>query len=357
MGMAQALVFYSAADSASVEGVVQKLGSHTGLGIRGPVPAAVTFGARVVVVWSAHAAAEYAPGASPKLPRNALVLQLDDTPLPAFLAQQLGKVRATGNATQDGETLTRLLNGETIVRRVPAANVARAIRPISGPGIRAVGPAPRTRAAASRAAVVGRPRRTHAASMVTAAGAMGTLAAIALGVVVPADQIITPSFAANTPPVPAVDPYVREGRLAQAQAMAGVAQFADVMTQAGLSVTFSAEEMARLTETLSNTQAEFDATRAWSDSAIARLQSLSTAEPSVMPSMNPVPSASLPSIGATASVSAAPIESANADGPAVLRERFQQVEPVVYAVDRMEDVMAVTPQLSFVSVQRPANGG
>jgi hypothetical protein len=322
--MAQSIVFHNAADQACVAALSGAL-QQNALRIAGPVPGAVQFGARVIVVWSQHAAADY-QGAHPAVPENAVVIQLDQTPLPTALAGVRRRMAVTGNAAQDADRLSQLLTGAAFAPAPSAAAVERRGSPKSRP-VAAV-----------------RRRQAQSASMVTAAGAMGTLAAFALGAVVPADQLVTPSFAETNPMASPADRFERHEHLAETRQLAAEAQFQGVTSANGVAVTFSAEELTALNTELSRTEQVMAGARGWSDQAMARLQSLSASEAAPMPAMAGVPqpntarmaAAAPPPLAQAPAVTPMP---ASASQPSVLRDRFAQVEPVAYAVDRLGEVL------------------
>jgi hypothetical protein len=319
--MAQSIFFHNAADKERVQALANGL-QQPALHVASPVPGAVVFGPRVVVIWSQHAAADYQP-AGPKVPANAIVVQLDETPLPASLSGLNARMVASGDSAGDADRLARLITPVLGDRAAPAAPVARRAQPVARP--------------------VGAMRRRHAqsASVVTAAGAMGTLAAFALGAVVPAEHLVTPSFAAPNPVATPVDSQERHEHLAQTRQLEVQAQFQGVTSASGGAITFSAEEIAALNDRLGQAEQALSGASGWSDQAIARLQSLSSTVPEAMPAMAAVPQTQPPQqfAAAPAAQPAAPVVSAVAVSPVVLRERFAQVEPVSYAVDRIGEVL------------------
>lgn len=338
--MAHALVFHSAADSESVKAMLVGLNGLQVLPIRGPVPARVQFGGRVVMVWSSHAAAEYAAGAAPPLPRNSVVVCLDDTPLPAIMTTQPLALRAQGDGADSGRLMAALSAAPAARRPVgtaarPALDRARRPSPLPRP-------APEAAAAPVRAKGAAR-RQTQSASVVLSASAFGTLTAVALGSVFPADTIVTPSFAA-TPNTESTTASVAHQIAAQARPIAAVAGFDGVMAPSGVSVTFSADEMQALTDKLAQSDQELSAARAWSDGLINRLQGLSARAPDAMPAMGAVPRGPSTSANAQPAGEAASLAQGEPAGDAlVLRDRFTQVEPMNYAVDRIADIAAAAP--------------
>jgi hypothetical protein len=327
--MAQSIFFHNASDQASVQALTRLIGQST-LPVAAPLPGAVNFGVRVVVAWSQHAAAEYAAD-GPTAPKDAIIVQLDDTPLPASLAGLKNRIRASGDWASDADQLARTLSGALALREERPAPVMTVS----------------TRRSAAERPPVGaaRRRQTQSASMVTAAGAMGTLAAFALGAVVPAEQLVTPSFASPNPVSASADALQRHEHLAQARQMAVQAQFQGAVSPAGVSVAFSAEEIAALNDRLVHSEEALAGARGWSDSAMARLNALSGSEPEPMPSMAAVPQGR----AANQMAQAAPAPRESAPAPAsppqvVLRDRFAQVEPVAFAVDRLGEILTPATQ-------------
>jgi hypothetical protein len=298
------------------------------LAISGPVPAGLQFGSRVIVVWSRHAAVEFADSETPNLPRNAVVMCLDDTPLPAFLSKGRFPIRAEHDG-DDGFRLKSALSGVSANNRL-----ARAYR--------AEGDSPRQANSPVRAKVASS-RQVQSASVVVSAGAFGTLTAVALGAVFPGESIVTPSFAAN-PTNESTTMDARQDHLEQSHEMAVNATFEGVMTPGGVSVTFSADEMQAVTQLLAQSDHDLNAARAWSDGLINRLQGLSARAPDAMPAMGAVPRGPSTSASAQPAEDAASLAQGEPAGDAlVLRDRFTQVEPMNYAVDRIADIAAAAP--------------
>lgn len=348
--MAHALVFHSAADSESVKALLVGVSDMQVLPITGPVPARVQFGAPVVMVWSSHAAAQYDNGTVPALPRNSVVLCLDDTPLPSLEASPPMAMRAQG----DGADADRLAAALLATSATPAPPPRRAAVATPRPSLdRPRRPSTLSRPADTVAVTAASPARAKAAarrqaqsaSVVLSASAFGALTAVALGSVFPADTIVTPSFA-STPENELTSQAMAEQAEAHARRVAATAGFEGVIAQNVSSVTFSADEMQALTQKLEQSDQELNAALAWSDGFIDRLQGLSARAAEAMPAMGAVPRAPSTSASAPAAAPPALAQEAPEAAPIGLRDRFTQVEPMAHAVDRISDIASAAPPLS-----------
>ncbi len=341
--MANSIFFHNAADQNSVGALTVALGGAPLL-VASSLPKAVQFGARVVVVWSRHAAADYQDDGL-SVPSNAVVVQLDDTPLPAGLAALRNRLLTTGDWTDDALRLHRIMSGSgagvraapsvASVRVAPSAAASKRPDPFAAPR-----PVTAREAPVARQVGAVRRRQAQSASVVTAAGAMGTLAAIALGAVVPTEQFITPSFASPNPLASSANDFVRHEHLAEARQLAADARFQGVLSADGAPVAFSAEEIGVLNQQLLQSEQTISSARGWSDQAMARLQSLLASEPAPMPSMAEAPQGRSPQL---ASMDVGQPLARPASAQVVLRDRFVQIEPIAYAVDRLNDTIMVQP--------------
>jgi hypothetical protein len=345
--MAHALVFHSAADREGLGTVMAGLEGLSVLSIPGPVPAGVHFGSRVVVVWSRHAAAEFEAGsAGASLPRNSVILQLDDTPLPVALASGARAIAIVGDGA-DAARLKAALTNDPLARAVVTSG-----RPRRGPARRLATPSDRARGQAPRPEKLTRfkaatQRRTQTAFMVLSASAFGTLTAWGLGSTVPAEVIVTPSFA-NVFQAGAFDAgLVRYEHAARTRGLEASAAFQGATSPDAGSIVFSADEVQTLTEKLDQAELAMIGIRFWSDGVINRLQGLAERTPEAMPAMAPGPVS--PSAPATSTASASDPSLSQAT-PALelvaLRDRFAQVEPMVHAVDRVSALASAAPTAS-----------
>lgn len=342
---ARSLVFYNAADSESLNVVLSGLGDSRALPIAAPVPAGVRFGGRVVLVWSAHAAESYAAAPPPPLPRDTVVVCVDDTPLPPVMTTDLRVLRLRKDASNAAQVQALMASeggvrpqgGPVAMRPLPAVR-RPAVSPLRSRELTASASPARARAASRRQA--------QSASVVLSASAFGTLTAVALGSVFPADTIVTPSFAA-TPDNESTSYLMAEQAEAHARQVAATAAFQGVVAPNVASVTFSADEMQALTQRLEQSDQELSAARAWSDGFINRLQGLSARAPDAMPAMGAVPRG--PSTSASAPAAAEAPALAQAEPAAdsfALRDRFTQVEPMAHPVDRIADIASAAPPMS-----------
>jgi len=344
--MAQALIFHSADDGESVRALLSRLDGLSVLSIPGPVPAGVQFGSRVVVAWSRHAAAAFnAEAGAPNLPRNSVVVRLDDTPLPSIYGSGMRAVVAMGDGADAVRLKTALTSGPLARAVVTSGRLRR------GPARRLATPSDRARTKAPRPEKLTRfkaatQRRAQTAFMVLSASTFGALSAWGLGSAVPADAFVTPSFASGLLTAPA-DAMVRHEHLAETRQIAGAAAFQGMATPSEGAITFSADEMQTLTQSLDQAETAMVGIRVWSDGVINRLQGLASRAPEAMPIMAPGPLVRASPMAATAAVSG-PTPSQGAPSPdlLVLRDRFAQVEPMVHAVDRVSALASAAPAAS-----------
>ena len=344
--MAQALIFHSAEDGESLRALLSGLDGLSVLSIPGPVPAGVQFGSRVIVAWSRHAAAAFnAEAGAPNLPRNSVVVRLDDTPLPLIYGSGVRAVAAMGDGADALRLKTALTSGPSALAGVASgrARVGPARR-LAAPLDRAPAQPPR-REKLTRFKVASR-RRAQTAFMVLSASTFGTLSAWGLGSAVPADALVTPSFASGLLAAPA-DAMVRHEHLAETRQIAGAATFQGMAAPSEGAITFSADEMQSLTQSLDHAETAMVGIRVWSDGVINRLQGLASRAPEAMPIMAPAPLVRASPEAATASASG-PALSQGAFSPelVVLRDRFAQVEPMVHAVDRVGELASAAPTAS-----------